>query len=332
MLAKNGFIFSPKIDTLYSWGVLLLLLTAFLLTDLNFYSEYESLKYVLLIGIPIEMAHVCSTFIPLMARMKKNQLNLNKVLLISTLTIILLVFFYSVTFELFITCLAFFAIFHIFRQHYGFFMVSRAKTNDQSSRIIDNIFSINIMLFPLLWWISDHKPFAQSYFHRDDFITGIPIEIANILHTCHLLIILFYIFYQFYLKYKNVSLNLFKLSNMFSVWTWLYLSIVILKNPDIFWSFLIINHGLFYITYSHLDYGYQKNPSMKKIYFNYSFFAISILLAIIWYVSNNMVIKPNFDLKHWSMAFVWVPLIVHYVFDFFIWKKRYSPFNSSLAK
>ncbi len=328
---KNGWIFSPRLDVTLIWGLIALFFFISWIFKIDSFSYWDSVESISTLKIPINMAHVFATFYPAVIRWNFGLLSSRTALICTVGPCLLGLSLYLYSPSLFYSSLALMAISHILLQQYGFVMVSRAKAAEtEMTRSIDKLEIFNILLFPILWWLSDQSTIEKTYFVANDIRYLFPKFLVVIAHIAHWFI---HIFYLVYLLKSNKPFNFGKLSFMLGTWVWLYFSLVVFDNSFVFWSCLITIHGLYYMIHCHRDY---KRRSMTlihctiKIFKNPIFYIFSInFLAIIWFEFYDLIpaeIPKNS--KDFLESIIWWPLLIHYCIDAVIWKRQFNPSTS----
>ena len=322
-LRNSGWLFSPKVDLLFMWGVIALSFIFLEFYRIEGSKSWELIHYYL-IWVGIDVAHIFATFIPLRVRYIKQKLPKNFIPVVLALTILGTISIYGISYQFFITSLAIYAIYHIYAQQHGLLMMTRRLFNETRFRLIDSVMLFVGFWFPVMYWLSDYSPFLARYYHDNDFFFKIPLKIVDFSHQIFLFSFAIYIINYLHVFISKQKINWAKLSLLFATITWMYSSIVWFKNSFMFWACLMIIHGLGYILISLKE---EKILLPKEKWFMNTYSKIGILvgMSVFWFYFFRL-ITNSFDKTHWIVGIAWIHLISHYVFDSMIWRKRFSPY------
>lgn len=327
---KVGWLFSPTLDLGLTWGLITIIGAVSFIFNINSLAYVDSIENLSTLKIPINMAHVIATIYPLFIRWNLNQISTRFSFILIIAPCLLSLILYSISAQLFYSILAYAAISHILLQQYGLTMICRAKAKEpQKTRWLDNLEMWNILLFPVLWWLSSMNSMNKSYFIENDFYLSLPPSIAKITLVLHFII---HIFYFTHIYLNKTSLNIPKLSMMIGTWVWLFFSLVIFENSFIFWSCLITIHGFIYILHSYRDYKFriqiislEKTSWLKLFSHPFTYLVLINLFATLWSSYYRYIPETIIQAKQNPIhIMVWWPLIIHYTLDSIIWKKRFG--------
>lgn len=309
---RNGWVLGPKVDKFLFIGPILLGLIVST-TSLAYNNQLLPIIWIL-IGT-FDAAHVMATTPPLLNRMYGKRLS--KYIFWGILLVIppLIFAIYSYSAFLFVHLLADLALFHICRQQHGWVMVSRARFGEKNDRIFDSLALFNIVMGPIAWWHSPYSNVAHTYFFEGDLALFVPAAVAQAALIIHFAYLAFYIWHFFSRTEKNYGKGLLLLTT----WVWFFGGLVLDNEGTFFWITLILSHGLPYIYLSSKTLKTNvKGLEPVKIHFRWVAFGIFLLsTAAAW----AMTLPPDKSAHVLHNPLVWSPLILHYVYDGFIWRK-----------
>ncbi len=246
-----------------------------------------------------------------------------------------------ISFEAFWRCMAYLAVFHFVRQQYGWVRLYARQdgTAKPWDRHLDTAAIYGATLYPVLWWHA-HLPRHFEWFVPDDFVSGVPVWLADLLLPVYGLVLV-----AFFLRQLHRGV-----SDDFVPWgkVWMVASTaacwgvgIMLTNSD--WAFTITNvlmHGVPYIAFiwvvgANRDYGRR---SINRWIFGrghwWAFLAVLFGLTyveeylwdrVFWMEHGSIFWGPELVIDAawvpFGMALLSVPQVTHYILDGFIWKR-----------
>lgn len=308
---KEGWILGPQADRYLFIGPILFALVA---SNTLAYNSFYFTAVWIFIGT-FDAAHVMATTPALLNRMYGRRLS--KFIFWAILILIPPFIFalYSYSTALFISLLAYLALFHICRQQHGWVMVSRARFGEKQGRIFDSLELLNIVIAPIIWWHSPYSNIAHTYFFKGDLVLELPAQLAQAALIIHFAYHAFYIWHFFARTERNYG----KAFLFLTTWIWFFGGLVIDNEGTFFWITLILSHGLPYIYLSSKTLKTQvKGFESIKMQYRWVAFGIFLLAtAAAW----ALTLPPGKGAHVLHNPLVWSPLILHYVYDGFIWRK-----------
>lgn len=311
-------------------------------------SEITLYKWLFLI-VFIDVAHVYSTLFRTYFDKDTYRLHNKTLLYIPLFSWFAGVMCYSVSPNIFWSCLAYLAVYHFVRQQYGFVRIyARQDSRSAIFRIVDNSIIYIATIYPILYWHLNPRSF--SWFVPDDFLYfSVPSEINALLQGVYYALILTYFIIEIINIYQYKQFNIPK--NLIIVGTLLswYFGIIYF-NGDMTFTFLnVVSHGIPYMALIWI-YGRKKSTQTdnkkKAILFTNSGILLFILIlivlayfeegiwdAILWKerpeTFNLFYIFPTLSDTILSLVIplLALPQITHYVIDGYIWKLKKDTFS-----
>jgi hypothetical protein len=323
--ASRGWIFSPKTDICVFWlPVAVAYICSFIFGALQEPPAISSINF--LFGLAIfDAGHVLATTGPVFRRKSEGKLFAFR------LGLILMTLFtlgsYLISRQLFFSIVAPLAVFHVMKQQYGWLMLSRRTFAEPlSTRLWDQVLLWNVMLAPVLWWLSPMSAAEKSYYMPKDFSFIVPSFVAQGALVLYVFINVAYVIHIF--RSKD-ALNWGKLSLLMATGLWFF-TLIFFPSKIAFFASLFYAHGIAYILYSQRDFAATQFTKMKgkwvpfvQIFAKKSllFFIVVAAIGFVWRVGGTVAYK-TFDVSSGSLIefALWYPLLVHYYFDSFIWR------------
>ncbi len=301
-------------------------------------ANHLSLWLFIALVVAFDVSHVYATLYRVYMD-KKERKRRPKVYYGSILILYLLsVLTYAISPMLFFSLLAYYAVYHFIKQHYGFVALYKHKLKERSSfdYHLDRWTVFVGTGYPILWWHT-HLPRNFSWFMDGDFIDLIgwitkPIDLmgvsqsavetiqkithfifSEVFFVLYILVIVVYAIRQVFLYHKHGFFNPGKNLVMAGVWISWYMGIIHFNNDIIWNAFIILYHAIPYFAliwlYSTRKTMDQKNESQGK--------ALRFLTT------------PRNWLFFYLFLFA-LGLIEEVFWDFFVWKQYLSPFLTGL--
>lgn len=310
-LKREGWVLGPSADKYLFIGPLVFSLIA---CSVISYDAFFLTAIWLFIGT-FDAAHVMATTPALLNRLYGRRFS--KFIFWGILIFIppLIFALYSYSTAAFVHTLAYLALFHICRQQHGWVMVSRARFGEKTYRIFDSLELLNIVMGPIIWWHSPYSNIAHTYFFKGDLAIQLPSALAQAALVVHFAYHAFYIWHFFSRTERNYG----KAFLFLTTWIWFFGGLVIDNEGSFFWITLILSHGLPYIYLSSKTLKTQVNGfEHVNIKLRWIGFGIFLLVtAAAW----ALTLPPGRGVHVLHNPLVWSPLILHYIYDGFIWRK-----------
>ncbi len=318
---NNSWIIGPRSDIFFSWGVLVFTGLVFDWKGAGLQFNWARIYYIAtLVG---GASHIFYTFLPARDKLTRRQFyGAVTVALFICLTSLLI---NTLNRQVFITILAYFAIYHIFSQQYGFVAHLRRKAREHNeTRFVDNLAIWNSMIFALLWWLSERSPIPPNYFHKGDLLFFIPAGTIDLIHIGYWFINGIAVVGLIKLFQKGHPINLGKWSFILVTCFWLYGSMIFVQTETFFWMNLILIHGLFYIGHNLKLEVRLIGPQSKlsERIQRCAIFCVFFLACGFFWRHGKIYFLEFVEDQHFLLPIIWWPLIIHYFFDSFLWRNE----------
>lgn len=288
-------------------------------------SKEKSLIYFFLIKYITDATHVMSTyFLFLKSSAHRRALN-SKLYLVPVLTILVSYLIYGYSTQTFEVILGYMALFHIVMQQFGWLKIShRLNKCDSFEQKINYSAFIGMTLMPILYWHSGASVVSPSYFYPENIKVIFSTKMAGYFVLGSYLLTAPMVFYTIFNFLKNRIVNLSSVLITIATGNIFYIGLIYAKSPTYFWLSLIITHAWgyhFFISKNLMQlegFSSQANSYKKNTRVILSWMLAIILLAGTWYYFI-------FSFKHlkWVIPMLWSPLLIHYVFDSIVWKRKF---------
>ena len=251
---------------------------------------------------------------------------------------------YTYSDSVFWRVLAYLALYHFIKQHWGFIAIYKMKANEKKGWYFDKSILLIGTLTPVLFWHM-HIPRNFAWFRTNDFMK-IPFHETILFGIWYLYGTagIFYLLKSFYRVMSEKTWNPGKDLSMAGVWLTWYTGIVFFNSDTAFSITNVFIHGISYMAlvwytrYSGFD---MKQKKYSVFYKKISLFLVVLFIAaffeeflwdvFIWKEKPEIFSK----LGHWFHTPVWikqiiipalsVPQITHYILDGRIWKIKNNP-------
>lgn len=326
---RNGWIFSPRHDAILFWSPTLIAALT------SVFVSAETLAVVspihLWIGhVAFNFGHVWATGAPVYRR---SSFTLSQGLLLGApiLFVGILYSLFAVRPSYFHCTLAAIAVFHIFRQQHGWLLLSRRRAQEpEYTAWLDKLMLWTLMTVPVMWWLSPLSTGNKFYFRPGDLPVSVPPILVWSAVFAYIAIAIFYFYHTFILA-KGRPLNLGKLSVFGSTLIW-YASLFIMPSQSVFFPALFYIHGGSYILHCRRDLSRPPVRISRRLIFMFPF--VVALLGLASYFMSPLIehlSKIQIAEGEALAFFLGLPLILHYYFDSFIWRRKFDVSGSSPA-
>jgi len=327
----NGWVFSAKEDFAFFYLPLILGLLFYVVG----FGQGTLLEVPLFLWFKnlVDMSHVTSTLFPWAQRYRTDSRQ-RRILLLAPAIVLLVgsLAYYRISAMGFYAAMAYLSIWHIYRQQYGWLMASRAAAQEGTEfRIVDTLFLINLIQYPVIFWHSPDSSILLKYLNDDDLILRASPWLTQFSATVFWTGIVLYGAHLADRWRAGHSLNLGKLSIFFSTWLLYYGGLVYFNDFTLWWWSLGLTHGLPYLwivyrrSYSplaeHLSPSAGTPLLRRRFALGFAFLFVVILLAQVWDFSG---LPKEFNRENWSgwvFPLFWFPTLMHYFLDGFVWKR-----------
>lgn len=300
----------------------------------------------LLIVLCIDVAHVYSTVYKTYFNPTGWKTHRFKLLFFPILVWMGGILIYSISFRLFWSALAYFAVYHFIRQQYGFFrLYSKTPALSRLEGIILKTAIYAVTVIPILIWHFKGK--RNFHWMQDgDFIYFNLPQFATILDGLLVLIVGAYLFVEYREKKSNGRWNLPRIMLTLSTGIAWYVCIVVTNNDFIFSLVNVLGHGIPYLalvwTSEEKKTGKDSTRFLQFIFSQWGWilfyvivFAMAFFEEALW---DMFVWRENKEIFGWLykvdqfdsdliltffIPLLIMPQVVHYILDAYIWKRKY---------
>jgi hypothetical protein len=330
---RHYFIFSPAEDFLSFWLPILASLP--LLWQLD-QSAPNTLILAFLAFAHLDSAHVAATVFPTGKRLQRRQIDWPTVLFVFLGIPIAGIFLFYYSSYAFFALVGATTLFHICRQQYGWMMLACYKAGQKTSdRFWDRLIIWNIMLFPILWWLSPLSGLPKNYFNENDllFISGlVPTFLVKSGIVVHWIINILYVSRFFYKPEKTINLS--KVSLLLATWLWFYGGLYWFSNYGFFFRTLILSHGISYLMFVYQVHRREiSETKVSAVLHHYLFYLLAIaLITGVWifgFIFHGQIRDRAFAPAVESL--LWAPILIHTAIDSFIWRKNMFQVNGRFS-
>lgn len=208
-------------------------------------------------------------------------------------------------------------------------MLSRRRAMEPpDERLMDTIEIWNIMLPPVIWWLSGMSP-APKMFFGDVFLISLPPVIAVAALTVHWVIHLVYVVTVVRRVQRTGVINWGKYSLMGATWVWFYCGLVIDPTTSVFTRGIMTVHALPYLLFTQQEMAKPQpqvtsaRPAFLRLGLPLAFAACVLIFGIALHNFGRLTYIFFYKFHPGSLVGLTfhIPLLTHYYFDSFIWKR-----------
>jgi hypothetical protein len=351
MSYSQPWIASARFDSLYilSPALIITLIVIFLHPQLASLSDIPPWLWLILI-ISVDVSHVYSTLFRTYLDKDEWQRHSKLFVLTPVLAWVIGCILYSINTMLFWRVLAYLAVFHFIRQHYGFMMIYARKERDVPPyyRTLDKAAIYGATLYPLFYWHCHKREFA--WFIEGDFFSFNTPLLSNLAAILYVAIMIAYLLKEAW-QWKRIGMvNIPKNLLLFGTAVSWYVGIIAFDNDLAFTATNVIAHGIPYFALIWL-YGHNKisiNNNKKNNYvvpwittlfqrraiplyigalFMLAYVEEGLWDALIWREHSTFfgflhILPALTDITTltWVIPLLAVPQATHYILDAFIWR------------
>ncbi len=319
-----GWVFSPFADATLFWGPTFIAILIYMFPQ--FALPLAITQFNVFLGDSIvNFGHVWSTAGPLRRRLPLFSAHRIKMIFLPLFYLSCLAAFYSMSASLFMQIIAPIGMTHVFRQQYGWLVLSGRKADvTERDLLIDKILLWTLILAPMIWWLSPLGEGEESHFFLPGDLPHLPSWLALSAFIFYLAVCLLYTLYALY-RARTQSVSWGKISLLLSTFFWCA-SIFFISPRLIFLPALIYIHGLSYIHHSRVDANLKALSRLSPLQYTLVFWFLTSAIGVIW--SHCPIIIDYFthvqtEHGNWLGFIQWIPVSLHYYFDSFIWRRRY---------
>lgn len=214
----------------------------------------------------------------------------------------------------------YFGLYHIIMQLYGLLIISSKKSQDKiEEKMALAVFCVMIIA-SLLYWFQGFSRVPHSYMVSNNILKIPTLIPASVLITIVLYSAASYLLYALYKLIAKKILNQGQLIVMIGTFVIFSIGLVFAKSNNLFYLLSLTFHGLTYSAHLYFakersDKGAIVKRKMNVVY--------TLVGAILWTISLEY-----FADKEFLYPLLYAPLIMHFVFDGYFWKKnRYAQFT-----
>ncbi|HEY5924655.1 MAG TPA: hypothetical protein VIV11_23410 [Kofleriaceae bacterium] len=243
--------------------------------------------------------------------------------------------------------IAYLAVYHFIRQQYGWVMMYRGRNGerDRLGRGLDGATIYFATIYPLVWWHA-HLPRDFAWMRSGDFLTGLPIWLADATGLVYLALLAIYVGRAIAQLVRREPVSWGKHLVVVTTAACWYVGIVA-TNTD--YTFTITNVLIHGVPYMALVYIYARNAAREpeaKHGANARLFTkgrgIVLFLSTLWviaYVEELLWDRALWHDREWLFGsgleigtgavilapLLAVPQLTHYFLDGFLWRRRANP-------
>lgn len=327
---KSHFVISPLSDLLV-FGMPLLVSVPLLISAIPSPQLPDTMLFVYLVTVPVDGVHILASLFAVSDRFFRKKINILTIISLLALIPVLcaLVAWRSHSFLLsFVsTC----ALIHVCQQQFGWMMLCCSKSGDPiDHRGWDKLAIWNMMLFPILYWLSSYSSIEKSYFNRFDlqYVSSyINHSMLNVVLAAHVVFLLAYVVRACAIYRKSKIINATKIYLLLATWIWFWGGLVLFKSHDFFFRTLILSHSLSYMVFVYKT-SLSKKIEARSAWARPIGYIITLqVLGAMWFATGKFFdALPGFN-PHIVAAVMTSPVLIHIIFDSFIWRRSF--FSSS---
>lgn len=313
----------PSLIPLYGekfdrFGILfpLALILFFSVYFFNFNVDINNLFYIFFFKILINQWHVfLSFFLTLEHEKIRGYIKENLLLVLASCFVISFIGIFNVHY--FKVLFGYFGLYHIIMQIYGLLVISYKRSQDEIEKKISLAAYCVFVFSSLMFWFQGFSRVPHSYMVKNNILSLPALIQASLLIGSVVLAAAVYLGYIAYKGFTKRIINQGQLCIMLGAFLIFAVGLVFARSNNLFYLLSLTFHGL---TYSAHVY-YAKDKAHKGAVVKYKMSVILTLIgAIIWTWSLD-----HFNDKEFLYPLIYSPLVIHFVFDGFIWKKnRYA--------
>ncbi|HEY5945695.1 MAG TPA: hypothetical protein VIV40_09400 [Kofleriaceae bacterium] len=241
--------------------------------------------------------------------------------------------------------IAYLAVYHFIRQQYGWVMMYRGRNGerDRLGRWLDGATIYLATLYPLVWWHA-HLPRGFAWMRTGDFMTGLPIWIADVTGIAYLALLATYAGRAIAQLARRESVSWGKHLVVLTTAACWYVGIVVTNSDYTFTITNVLIHG---VPYMALVYIYARNAAREAPHSANARLlrggrGIVVFLSTLWliaYVEEMVWDRALWHDREWLFGsgldigtgalilapLLAVPQLTHYFLDGFLWRRRANP-------
>lgn len=245
--------------------------------------------------------------------------------------------------------IAYLAVYHFIRQQYGWVMMYRGRNGerDRIGRWLDGATIYLATIYPLVWWHA-HLPRGFAWMRTGDFLTGLPVWVADATGIVYLALLAIYVGRAAAQLVRRQPVSWGKHLVVATTAACWYVGIVATNTDYAFTVTNVLIHG---VPYMALVYVYARNaardPAAKqgasaRLLGGGRARAIIVFLSTLWLVAyaeellwdralwhdREWLFGSGFDVGSGAVILaplLAVPQLTHYFLDGFLWRRRANP-------
>lgn len=328
---SSVWVFSPGLDAVcFILPVALGVLTVFAAGD-GLQMRVLDWRWIVLslasLGSIVDHMHTCGTLVPVTLDRWRRGL-LGRRLWLIPVALVLgagAIAFFSV--KVYLALLAYFGIFHISRQQWGWLRVLEGKGGEPANwiRHLDRIFFVTSIAIPVYFWQADLSSVDRSYYVPGDMALLLPNDFSNLALAVHHSVAFVFIAGVAYRIWTRRQISIGKMVFLLSNWVWFYGGLILSPSSSWFWTSLVLCHGISY--HIHVN-SYWQRPFGGRMP---EWFSAGRLRRVFLYVIFTLVVgefifsaqKAAPRLDDWNLLLGQLMLLSHFAFDTMIWRRSF---------
>lgn len=289
----------------------------------------SSLTMYAVLHIALNTGHVFATLFPAFSDPKLRKKLGSKFWLGPTLFVGGFGLLHILSFEVFKTTLALYAIFHIFTQHMTWLSALQKKETLSTRQInFEKFLFLALVLIPLVSWSSGKViPVPSYYFANDINLNSAHFDLSFLLAPLTAVFIGYLALLLFSHRSRLSEAPWGKLVLFTTLYAWTVGGLLILKSTSFFFVYLTATHAISYYVYIARGWnaGSEKQMGRKAVFF---LLLIAPGLGLLWidlwsHISVALAIPGTF------LFFHWLPVLIHYGFDSVLWRRPRRPITAT---
>lgn len=243
--------------------------------------------------------------------------------------------------------IAYLAVYHFVRQQYGWVMMYRGRNGerDRLGRWLDGATIYLATIYPLVWWHA-HLPREFAWMRTGDFLTGVPVWVADATGIVYLALLAIYIGRAIVQLVRREPVSWGKHLVVATTAACWYVGIVATNGDYTFTITNVLIHG---IPYMALVYVYARNAAREPgaersvnarvltggrgvVVFLSTLWLVAYLEELLWdrtlWHDREWLFGTGFDIGDGAVILaplLAVPQLTHYFLDGFLWRRRANP-------
>lgn len=243
--------------------------------------------------------------------------------------------------------IAYLAVYHFVRQQYGWVMMYRGRNGerDRLGRWLDGATIYLATIYPLVWWHA-HLPRSFAWMRADDFMTGIPVWVADATGIVYLALLAIYVGRALVQLVRRQPVSWGKHLVVLTTAACWYVGIVATNTDYAFTMTNVLIHG---VPYMALVYVYARNAARESgstqgatgrllgggqgvVVFLSTLWLIAYVEEMMWdralWHDREWLFGSGFEIGGGAIVLaplLAVPQLTHYFLDGFLWRRRANP-------